>query len=219
MEYTIIKSNRKTISIQITQKGEVIVRAPKYASEHKISTFVVEHQSWIYKRLDDYATLYAETPRHTYREGDRFYFLGKQYPVMTSQNQKMDIVFSDAFHIKNNCKNPRKSLLKWYKSHALDYCEERMKEIGETMNIKHRCISVTSAEKRWGSCTSDKHIHVSYKIIMLSPEYIDYILIHELAHCRHMNHSPKFWKLVEKYCPDFKKKRRWLRSHQHLFTL
>jgi predicted metal-dependent hydrolase len=80
---------------------------------------------------------------------------------------------------------------------AKKYISKRTKEIAEISNLKFNILKITSAKTRWGSCTSKQNVNFSYRIILAPIKTIDYVIIHELAHLKEMNHSKKFWFLVD----------------------
>ena len=102
------------------------------------------------------------------------FYLGKKYKDNAS------ILFSD-----------------FYKKEARKYIEKRINEIAEQNNLKFNNLKITSAKTRWGSCTSQKNINFTYRLAMAPIKTIDYVIVHELSHLKHMNHSKAFWNLVE----------------------
>jgi predicted metal-dependent hydrolase len=106
----------------------------------------------------------------------------------------------------------KESLRIWYRQRALSFLPERVKFYEEIMGCTARAIRISRARSRWGSCSADNRLAFSWRLMMAPQEVIDYIVIHELAHIREKNHSPRFWSLVGKICPDYKDQRRWLRN-------
>lgn len=104
-----------------------------------------------------------------------------------------------------------------YKKDAKDYIPSRVKEIALNNFLKYNKIKITNARTRWWSCTSYKNLNFSYRLILTPKEVIDYVIVHELAHLKHMNHSKKFWNEVEKMMPDYKKYNKWLKDNNDLF--
>ncbi|MDD3646407.1 MAG: M48 family metallopeptidase [Candidatus Gracilibacteria bacterium] len=102
------------------------------------------------------------------------------------------------------------------KQKAKDYIIPKAKELSEKFGLKYNTIKITSAKTRWGSCTSKKCLNFSYRLILTTPKVIDYVIVHELAHLKHMNHSKKFWSEVEYMMPDYKECEKWLKKHGSL---
>ena len=120
------------------------------------------------------------------------------------------------FYLDKKYKNDANILFaNFYKKEARKYIEVRINEIAEKNNLKFNNLKITSAKTRWGSCTSQKNINFSYRLAMAPIKTIDYVIVHELAHLKNMNHSKKFWVLVEKmmtglYPWDYKIYKKWL---------
>ena len=81
------------------------------------------------------------------------------------------------------------------------------------MNVTYGTVRLSSARTRWGSCSARGNLNFHWKLILMPPEVLDYVVVHELAHRREMNHSPRFWAIVEKVLPDYKERRRWLKEN------
>lgn len=95
----------------------------------------------------------------------------------------------------------------------------RLDEISEQIGIEYNNFRLSGAKKRWGSCSSKKTISINWRLIFAPPDIIDYVITHELAHLKHMNHSKRFWKLVETYIPNYKDKRKWLNENDFLLRV
>ncbi|MBQ2701563.1 MAG: M48 family metallopeptidase, partial [Clostridia bacterium] len=89
----------------------------------------------------------------------------------------------------------------------------------ERMGTAYKKLSVTGARTRWGSCSFDDSLHFSFRLLYAPKEMIEYVVVHELAHTKHKNHSPLFWAEVGKYIPDYKKRRKWLKTHALLMQI
>ena len=104
-------------------------------------------------------------------------------------------------------------MFNWYKKKALEIIPGKVYAYAVPFGLKFKSIKINSATKRWGSCTSNGNINFSYRLMMCPEFVIDYVVVHELAHLREMNHSPRFWNLVAHGFPEYKKARKWLREH------
>lgn len=208
----IIRSNRKSISIQITPQGEVIVRAPKLAPKFYIDNLIQKKASWINKKLSE-----LKQNSLLLNESDKkqkiFFFLGDKYRLIYSEEGKNRVSFKDNFILHpQKEKNAAKLMISWYKKHAKEIIIPRAQEISHLTGLKYKQIKITSAMSRWGSCNSKGTVCFPYRLIMTPPSVIDYVIIHELAHLAHLDHSPKFWAMVEKLYPNYKNSKKWLKK-------
>lgn len=108
------------------------------------------------------------------------------------------------------------ALQKFYMNNAKAYLTIRLEELSKITQLKYQRISIRNQRSRWGSCSSQGTISLNYKMIALSPSLIDYILIHELCHTQHMNHSDKFWSLVESFFPSYLDAEKLLKEQQYI---
>lgn len=97
------------------------------------------------------------------------------------------------------------------KEKALPYLTERTEYFAKLMGLKNNGIKITSAQKRFGSCSGKNSICYSWRLMQYPPEAIDYVIVHELAHIVYKNHGKVFYKLIEKYLPDYKKREKLLK--------
>ncbi len=106
---------------------------------------------------------------------------------------------------------PTADEIKELKQKAKDYLPKAVEYYGNLMKLKPTSLKITSAKGRFGSCSGKNGICFSYRLMMYPKEAIDYVVVHELAHIKHHNHSPRFWSLVAEYMPDYKERRKLLR--------
>jgi predicted metal-dependent hydrolase len=111
----------------------------------------------------------------------------------------------------------KKRFENWYREQARLFLTERLQYFSHLYNFHYSQIRITSARTRWGSCSGRGTISFTWRLVMAPPEIIDYVVLHELAHTVHHNHSPQFWNLVQSMQPDYAAKRKWLKQNSHLF--
>ena len=104
-------------------------------------------------------------------------------------------------------------LEKAYRRQAREQLEARCSYYAGLMGVAYNRISVRAAKTRWGSCSAQGNLNFHWKLILMPPEVLDYVVVHELAHRKEMNHSPRFWAEVGKVLPDYKRRRKWLKDH------
>jgi predicted metal-dependent hydrolase len=224
--YTLKKSRkrRKTISLQIGDKSELVIAAPHFTPISEIDRFVQEKQSWIHQAIQNHKEAFIKNKAKEYIPGERFYYLGESFPLETffEQNEKEGLVFWDnRFYLNAPDVEAKKReyFIKWYKSKAREYFAERVNFYSRELNLRAKSVRVTSAEKRWGSCSGKDNLSFSFRLIMAPPLVIDYVVVHELMHIKEKNHSSRFWQLMEKAMPQYKLHRRWFKDNNHKFVL
>lgn len=217
MEYEIIRSKRKTVSLTVDKNGRVIVRAPMRFSEKKIEEFVDSKALWLERHTAAAARRSTERIGRLSAPPEALPLFGEMCPVVHSQPYG----YSDgSFHLPEN--TPLEQLLpylrKLYISIAKDTLIARTRLLADRMGIKITDIKINSAKTRWGSCSSSKVINLSYKLIAAELRLIDYVIVHELFHTEHMDHSPAFWARVEAVLPDYLERREALKDVQRILS-
>ena len=163
MNFEIIYSNRKTISITV-KEGRVIVRAPRGVSRLRVDSFVDKNREWIEKRIE---------------------ITKNQHDPIASMTD---------------------SQIKQLRELARAYLTARTEEYAKIMGLKFGRITITGAKTRFGSCSSKGNISYSYRLMLYPKAAIDYVVVHELAHLVEMNHSRRFYAVIEKVLPDYKER-------------
>ena len=218
------RKRRKTISLQISGKAEVVVSAPYFTKDYEINRFVQEKQNWIQKIIQKQKAALLQKKEKQYISGEEFYYLGDAYPleIFFQQNLPAGLVFwGNRFYL--NCPEGearRKGyFIAWYKTKAREYLSGQVDSLGRRLELPPRSIRITSAQTRWGSCSGENNLAFSFRLIMAPPAVIDYVIAHELMHIKEKNHSAKFWKLIEFVMPEYKTHRQWLKDNGHKFCL
>ncbi len=180
MEVSVIRSRRKTLSLQVKADGSVEVRAPLLLPKAEIQRFVEEHRAWIQKRLKQQAE--------------------------AAERQKLTVPLTET-ELKQLVKNAREDLSR--------RCSFWASRIGVTYGR----ISIRHQKGRWGSCSARGNLNFNC-LLMLAPESVrDYVVVHELCHRRHMNHSPAFWQALEQAYPGWREAKAWLKQNGEALML
>ncbi|NRB39054.1 MAG: M48 family metallopeptidase [Pseudomonadales bacterium] len=222
LEYTVTRSRRKTVALYI-RNNSVEVRAPHFVSKREIHDWVHTKADWIEKRLKQQQQKKYERP--LIQDGENLLFMGspKKITVTEGKNQVDEsgsqIIISSK---KPNDHEINQALLeKWLKQEAQHYIDERCLELATCMQVQDQIsmIKYRKTKTKWGHCTSTGILQFNWLIIMAPVEVIDYLLIHELSHLSHMNHSHQFWHRVASFCPDYQQHRKWLNEQGHKISL
>lgn len=216
LEYTLRKSfASKRMRVSINQSGEITVTAPMQASNSLINSFIVENAEWIKKHV----AFYKKAPKNGRRaliEENKIRFLGKDYEVMAlpaKGREEIKLIGEKAvMHLKKDCfENKERLLIKWYKKQAKKLIEEKVKKLLEKTTQEPVTIRMKTHKRLWGSCSSKRNLNFNWSLVMAPEIIIDYIIAHEVAHLIELNHSKKFWEIVEGLCPHYKECEQWLK--------
>ncbi len=217
-EYRLIRSKRKTLSLCVKPDCTVEVRAPLKISEKEIERFVAAHNDWIEK--NKLIVFERNKQRETFNidYGTRVCFFGKRIPITAADVKKAELK-EDCVLMPYSLNETeiKEALIELYKRTAKDYISAKLPIFAEQIGVKPSKFTITSAKTNWGSCTADR-VHFSWHIIMAEREIIDYVIIHELVHILHHNHSKYFWAEVYKHCPDWKSLRKRLKTYSEIIT-
>ena len=204
IEYDVIieKKNNKNLYIRVKEDGCIHVTCNYLTSKNMIK-----------KILDDNTSALQKMVKHLKKQTERsnkFFYLGNSYDIIVDEDVNKVSLIDDKIYTKN-----LKMLDKWYKEEIIKIFDERYVYVYNHFNedIKSPILKIRNMKSRWGVYNRRNHtITLNSKLIEFDIEKIDYVIIHELSHIIHFNHSKAFWNLVSKYCKDYKKIRKELRE-------
>lgn len=210
VDFRIIRNiKRRRIALRIAPDGVLEILAPVAVPEDFLRSIPVREPELI-----DRLRLRTQTlarPQAVLEENAEFALLGRFYPLHLSSLLK--IFDGERFIIPRGDENSmRENLISLYRELAEKSLIKRVKVLEAFTGLCADSYRITSAETRWGSCNDRKVIALSWKLIQCPADTIDYVMIHELAHLKELNHSVKFWKLVEHFCPEYRALRRKLNA-------
>ncbi|WP_291927534.1 SprT family zinc-dependent metalloprotease [Candidatus Thioglobus sp.] len=211
MDYQLIRSQRKTLSLQINQNAELIVRAPNRLSVKKIEQFIDEKSDWIDKKS---SSMHANKPRKpSYTEGKKFLYLGNEYPLNIDTANAKGLRFDgQTFSLSTGGKQ---EFLAYYKAAFKKIALPRLEYYAKKHHLNYNQVRLKTQKTLWGSCSSANNINLNYLLIMAPMSVVDYVIVHELCHTIHKNHSKDFWHLVGQILPNYKASKSWLKEHGH----
>ena len=216
----IVRSNRKTVGLIVTQDATLVVRAPVFTPVEHIERLVSKKSPWIRRKIAEV----LKRPKPITKEfvdGEGFLYLGKFYELHIVDDASLMIrLRDDRLDIsKNVLPHARQVIAQWYKEEALRIIRERCVWYAKITGYKPISVKITNAQKRWGSCGPRGTLNFSWRLIMAPVEVIDYLIVHELVHIGQPDHSRLFWAKVKSILPDYKKREKWLKQNGGLLTL
>jgi len=217
IKYSVKRTERKTLAIEVHPDNSVWVIAPINAKEEEIQSRVEKKAPWIAKqqRFFDGRPEKMVTPEWV--SGENILYLGRQYRLKIHQGTSDVKLAGKYLNVTVENKEDKSKIAAlvntWYLQHARSKFEERLsllRPILERENLTMNSLKIRKLNKRWGSCTTKNNIVVNADLIKAPINCIDYVLIHEICHLKHHDHGNKFWSLLSKYCPD------WLKTKDKL---
>lgn len=209
--YRLHQGKRRRLAMTIDERG-LSVGAPLRMAIREIETFIASHSAWVAKKLDEYVAGHAH--RHLrVRDGAVLPILGGEAGVRIVAGANRVSWDDGTLVIKArpdaDCEALARRALQ---RHAVGVFAERIAHYAERLGRNPPALRLSSARTRWGSCSEKSGVSLNWRLIHLPLALIDYVVAHELAHLVEMNHSPRFWAVVERLCPDWRELRRQLKD-------
>ena len=219
INYILIRSKRKTMALYV-RNGIVEVRAPMRTSKKEIDKFVLSKEDWINEKLAQSVERINKRENFALRYGDMLTYRGSRYPIAAKDGDRMGFD-NEKFYIPAGLTSEeiKRCCTEIYKHLAKRTLEARVNNFASIMSVTPTNIKVNSAKTRWGSCSAKKSLNFSWRLIMADDDVIDYVVVHELAHIIELNHSPRFWAIVERIIPDYRNKRAKLKKLQQKLSV
>lgn len=216
-------SRRRTVQIRVTGPDSVQVTAPKGYSEAMAEKLLRQKAAWLLRHMQrlETAERYAESltlshGTHLLFQGDSHTLLlladGGKRPHVSCCQAQITVHLQELIGDGNHPQVIR-TLQLWYWQQAKEKLEQRTAYWSDQMKLRPRRLCLRDQKSRWGSCSSTGTINYNWRLIMAPPEVLDYVVIHELCHLQHPNHSDAFWQSVSCWCPQYRLHRRWLKEN------
>ena len=211
---------RRTIALRIDGSG-LTVNAPARTPLYRLEAVLADKAGWVRDKLAE--MLARQTPQRFWQDGETLPFLGGHLRLTTLPgkarawpevaNEQLLTFVTDV----GDSAAVKAKVLKWYRHQALDHFAERVALYAKRLGVPLPPLSLSNAASRWGSCNARGEVRLNWRLIKAAPHLIDYVVAHELAHLKHLDHSPAFWRAVALLYPDCLAARRELKSCGHLY--
>ena len=213
--YTLkISARRRTLGLRIDERG-LTVHIPKRVPQHTVESLLQDKSEWIARKLAEWQDRPAAMQ---WQDGAALRYLGQDIQLSLRVDARNRAVEFDSARLYLALPNPdddatvQRKVAQWYRKQALVDFTRRIELLAAKLGVPKPPMFLSNARTRWGSCNSRGEIRLHWRLIQAPPHIIHYVVAHELAHLKEMNHSPKFWAWVEKLCPDYSTARRELKA-------
>lgn len=196
--------------MEITALGEVVIVIPRHFDRVRVNDILAQHHQWIERtrarmrrQRERNPARYETMPQHIVlsatNEAWRVQYENHlECPLITDSRAQRLLLRNDAPHLMHT------QLRSWLQTHAHHHLLPWLARISREVGLPYLRASVRAQKTRWGSCSSRKVISINRALMFLPPALVDYICVHELCHTVHMNHSRRFWALVDRHCPQWR---------------
>ena len=220
IRYTVRASARaRAMRIWASPETGVVVTVPLGRQDAAaVEQFLRRHQRWVLRQSQWLARMDAQLPKR-WPYGPTLPYRGREHEVILERSERAASIQrvperALVVRLEEPGVEPARRLLKrWYVREAMRWLETRLAVLGEAVGVGWRRLSVRDQRWRWGSCSSTGCLSFNYRLVMAPPEVMDYVVIHELAHRRALNHSNGFWAIVASRCPGYRDARAWLKTY------
>jgi len=233
IDYQVLRSRRKTLSLQV-KYGQVYVRAPLYLDDQSISSFIQKKDAWLKAKIIEQNQTTSKCCNFT--QGSKLFLFGQLVSlsiIFTNSVKKTNVYLSPLIDNQQDLvvalpmryqqkliaesqliAAVKKRIERYLKDQAQKTIQPKVDYYAKLTQLSPTAIKIRQYRARWGSCNNRGELSFNYLLMMLPMHVIDYVIVHELCHLRHLNHSKQFWQLVAQYFPDYIEAKNWIKSNQ-----
>ena len=216
--FEVVRSRRATTDIIIERDGRVLVRAPESIADERIEDMVEAKRYWIYKNLAEWRDLNATRVPREYKNGEGFLYLGRSYRLLLAADQEEPLLLKNGrFCLRRDLVDQgeiaaaKAAFRDYYIARGAERIRQRVGYYSPKAGVTPRDINVRELGNRWASCSPSGDLAFHWKCMMAPQTIIDYIVVHELCHFHHLDHTDAFWNEVDKVMPAYGERKEWLR--------
>ena len=213
VECTVLRSARRSVALFIERDGSVSVRAPLSVTDEQLAKVVEKKLPWIYRNRALWRELNRDAPKREFVSGESFYVAGQ--PCILDIRHEADeplALVGDRLVLKHSHIGKAEELLRaLYRKMGYERLPVLIERFAARMGVKPGRLRVWELQNRWASCSEKGNLNFHWRVLALPLDVLEYLVVHELAHLKHRNHTNDFWEEVEKVCPQWRRATEWLR--------
>jgi hypothetical protein len=220
VDYLLVRRRgRRGVGLKVDETG-LTVSAPATMPLARIEALVRESERWILRKIAEWSN--RQVPAAEWHDGAALPYFGSLITLRIVRGAKPGVRL-EAGELRVNLRKDaaeedlRRAVVRWYKRRAAEDLVTRTHALADAAGIARPRVMISSAMARWGSCNTRREIRLAWRLAKAPFDLVDYVICHELAHLRQMNHSPAFWAEVARQCPDYARLRAELFATDHLY--
>ena len=219
IDYMLVRRRgRRGVGLKVDERG-LTVSAPSTMPVSRIEALARESERWILRKIAEWSV--RQVPVVAWHDGATLQFLGEVVRLRLAPGKRSHAELAGGelrVTVRSDGEDEiRRAVVRWYRRAAGEWLVERTRALATRAAIPPPRVMISSAMARWGSCNSRREVRLAWRLVKAPLALIDYVICHELAHLRHMNHSAAFWAEVGRQCPDYKRLRAELFATDHLY--
>lgn len=220
-DYVIIRQKRKTAAIKVEKDLKVVVKVPLFMKENEIQDFILKYESWIRQTINKKK---KAKENNDWILNKKIMYLGeyKDVDIKVVPYAKEIVILKDK-EIKLITSGEelamRKAMENFFREHGKKIFSELTQQYASRVGVKYNKITIRKQETRWGSCSQNGNLSYNVKLMCAPIEMIEYVILHEVMHLRHFNHSAEFWQDIEKIMPDYKNRMNYFKRFGQNFII
>ena len=217
--------DKPDITIAVDWTNGLSVVAPEGIEHQQIEATLKRKARWILRKLAEFEEIRPSTTKYEFISGEKFPYLGRQYRLTVLKREDVDdvtMMFQNGRFVATTpsaCdavwreERFRRAFRQWCISHGHPKVQQRIELFAPRLGLHPSKVVVKDQQSRWGSCTKNGTININWKVLMAPMRIVDYVVVHELGHMVHADHSSEFWTVVSSVMPDYDERKEWLRVH------
>ncbi len=221
IDISVKKSKRKTVSIFIERNGSVSARVPEKLNDNEIEEVLKGKEYQIHKNLAEWKQLNERYVLREFVNGQSFLYLGRNYLLKLVEKELGEVQFVKGRFLLSNKEldKAKEYFVEFYRNKLKEKIKPLVRKYQSQLGAKPNEVKVMELKNRWGSCSAKGNINFHWKCAMAPMDVLQYIVVHELVHLIHLNHTPEFWNELDKILPSYNKQMNWLRLNGVGMTL
>ncbi len=201
-------TDRTTLEITVDRDASLVLRAPAEASRERVESFIKSKRSWIYRKLAEKDALAGPPVVKQFVDGEGFAYLGRNYRLKIEDGVDGVRLDQGRFRMSpGTAATGDEAMRRWYVRTGEHWLSRRVQPWASRMGATGTGVAVRDLGYRWGSTNGGSYINIHWATLQLPPNLIDYVIVHELAHLRELNHTDRYWSQVSRGMPDYERRR------------
>jgi len=220
----VIRTNRrKTASIRVDDRIVSVV-VPEDLTGSRINQLLKDKHNWIKTKIRSQQSVQPAAEKQ-FVSGEAFSYLGRNYRLKVNRGKFKPVKLIQGRLVATLPQGAgaphmvRNALVRWYRAQAEPKLTEKTQRYAEIIGVEPTAVGIKTYKARWGSCNASGRIDYNWKLVMAPHAAVDYVVVHELCHLKHFNHSTDYWKQVERIMPEFREHQLWLKTHARQMVL